>query len=115
MKVFSIACTSDNRGSLSWVEWSDESWVRFFWIINPKGTRGGHDHHNTRIAITSILGSFDLIIKNGKEENIYNVDPSIGIILEPGDFHYMKNFSDDNIIACLASHNYDPNDYIYSE
>ena len=44
----------------------------------------------------------------------YKIDsPSKCLILNPEDFHWMSNFSENSILLVLASEEFDKEDYIY--
>jgi predicted secreted protein len=51
---------------------------------------------------------------NGKEKKEYLLDaPSKVLIMEPEDWHIMKEFTPNAILMVLASEYFDKNDYIF--
>jgi tellurite resistance-related uncharacterized protein len=88
---------------------------RCFWILNADGlTRGGHRHHVTRQALVALNGWVDVYMNNGETERTVCLDdPGRFLVVEPEDWHTMK-FGPGAVLLVLASHEYDPNDYIYT-
>lgn len=88
---------------------------RVFYIYGKKGyDRGGHKHKKNRQALICINGECTIEYNNGKEcdEVILNSSKKC-LILEPEDWHVMKNFSESSILLVLASESYNKEDYIY--
>ena len=109
-----LKCFSDSRGSLTVLQ--DEvpfQIKRVYWINgNSYSKRGGHRHHKTRQMLIAIQGVIDVnIIKNSIESNIQLNANGDFVIIEPADWHEMM-FSDNGILLVVASHDFDPNDYI---
>jgi len=76
--------------------------------------RGGHRHHKTRQLLITITGSCIVECDNGFERKTFELDgPQKALLVEPEDFHYMKNFSADAVLLVLASEPYDKSDYIH--
>lgn len=88
---------------------------RCFWIRDADGqTRGGHRHYVTRQVLVAISGKVDVYMNNGRSERTVCLDdPAQFLIVEPEDWHTM-NFGPQSMLLVLASHAYDPNDYIYT-
>ncbi|MDA9912312.1 FdtA/QdtA family cupin domain-containing protein [Planktomarina temperata] len=105
----------DERGELYVNEISDHFEVRrFFFIRGASGVRGLHSHKKTHMALVSVCGTCDVGVRSKNEEATVSLgDPETILILEPHEFHWMSNFSSDNVLLVLASTNYDPEDYIY--
>jgi mannose-6-phosphate isomerase-like protein (cupin superfamily) len=70
--------------------------------------RGKHQHKKNRQVLICILGDCTITVK-GIDKDIYQ---NGYILLEPSDWHIMKNFSDDCVLLILASEEYNPDDYI---
>ncbi len=104
----------DERGALTVLQ--DEvpfNIKRVYWIFgNSRFKRGGHRHHKTRQVLICIQGVIEVcIIIRSQIKNIQLKINGDFVIVEPSDWHEMK-FSDDAILLVVASHDYDPNDYI---
>jgi dTDP-4-dehydrorhamnose 3,5-epimerase-like enzyme len=89
--------------------------ARVYYIHDCGGTtRGGHRHKKTRQALVCMKGSCTVDWSNGTESGSTRlVSPGRLLIVEPEDWHLMRDFSEDAILLVLASESYDPNDYIY--
>lgn len=88
---------------------------RCFWIREADGlTRGGHRHHVTRQLLVAINGKVDVYMNNGRSERTLCLDnPAQFLVVEPEDWHTMT-FGPQSVLLVLASHAYDPTDYIYT-
>lgn len=80
----------------------------------PGGTeRGGHAHKALHQLIVAASGSFDIIIDDGSAKKIVELNrPYYGLIVLPGIWREIVNFSSGAICLVLASAKYDPDDYI---
>ena len=87
---------------------------RVFYIYNlTDQKRGFHRHKVTKQALIAINGSCEIYCNSRGVERIYKLDsPEEALILEPEDWHTMKNFKDNSILLVLASTEYDINDYL---
>lgn len=89
---------------------------RLYWIYDvPEGiTRGLHAHKKLWQVMISFSGSFDVKLKgNGKDLNFTLNDRSKALIIPPGYWRELDNFSDNACCAVLASDEYEEDDYIY--
>lgn len=86
---------------------------RMFWITGAQGqTRGGHRHRVTRQALFALAGSVTVFMDDGqRQQDIVLSSPQHGLLVEPEDWHTMS-FGPDSILLVLASHPYDPADYL---
>jgi len=110
----------DKRGSLTIIEDAKSKLPfdveRIFCIYNTTElSRGGHKHHKTEEAVICIQGSFTITThEDGQPETDYVLDsPDKCLIVEPQEWRVLHSFSHDAVILVLASHRYDPSDYIY--
>jgi hypothetical protein len=93
---------------------------RIYYLYDVPGgaERGGHAHKVLRQLIVAASGSFDVILDDGKNKKIINLNRSyFGLMIVPGIWREIVNFSSGAICLVLASHKYDERDYIrdYSE
>jgi len=88
---------------------------RAFYIYGAgNAVRGGHRHHKTWNALICLNGSCCVYVDNGQEETHHDLDsPEKCLLLEPQDWHIMKDFSTDAILLVLSNEAYDEADYIY--
>ncbi|SRR5258706_3567057 len=107
---------TDKRGNLTVIEKTIPFDIkRIFYIYGvDESVRGRHRHHKTIQAAICIKGSCTIYTHDGQNEKEFILDsPGKCLILEPGDWHKMYNFTPDAILMILASEYFDPNDYIY--
>ena len=105
----------DKRGNLTVIEKEIPFDIkRIFYIYNVDDSkRGFHKHKKTRQVAICIKGSCDIVIKKNNKEFLTRLDsPERAILIEPDDYHWMENFSEDSILLVLASEKYNENDYI---
>ncbi len=116
-EIIDIQTFSDDRGNLSVLEDFDIPFEikRIFFIYDvDRSVRGGHRHKKTRQALICVKGKCEIENNNGEREEMFILDsPKKCLVLEPEDWHTMKNFSDDTILLVLASENFKESDYIY--
>lgn len=88
---------------------------RIYYLYDvPSGVeRGGHAHKDLRQLLVAGSGSFEIILNDGYEEkSIFLNRPDKGLLIVPGIWRELKNFSSGAICFVLASELYDENDYI---
>jgi len=117
--LIDLQTKSDDRGSLTVIEKVLPFDIkRVYYIYNNADNlpRAKHRHKKTIQATICLKGSVEVYNNNGstKESFLLN-DPAKCLILEPQDWHIMRNFSEDAILLVLASSNYDTEDYIHEE
>ncbi|WP_084159495.1 sugar 3,4-ketoisomerase [Paenibacillus ehimensis] len=117
-KLIEISKLGDERGLLTVIEENltiPFDIKRVFYIYGTKQgvRRGYHGHYKTRQALISVSGNCKVYLDNLKrKEQVYLDSPSKILLLEPNDWHEMYDFSPDCVLLVLASHLYDPEDYI---
>jgi hypothetical protein len=75
--------------------------------------RGGHAHKSLSQLLIALSGSFDVHLKNGKEELTIKLNkPNIGLLIKPGVWREIDNFSSGSVCLVLASNVYEEEDYI---
>jgi hypothetical protein len=89
--------------------------VYYLYDIPGGEDRGGHAHKELQQLIVAASGSFDLMIDDSREKKIYSLNrPYLGVILPPGLWRELGNFSSGSICLVMASKKYDELDYIRS-
>jgi len=80
----------------------------------PGGTeRGGHSHKALQQLIVAASGSFDVILDDGfMKKTVHLNRPNYGLMVVPGIWREIINFSSGAICLVLASDLYNPFDYI---
>ncbi len=88
---------------------------RIYYLYDIPGgeARGGHGHKELYQLIVSASGSFDVMIDDGINKKIVTLNrPDYGLLIVPGIWRELIEFSSGAICLVLASHKYDENDYI---
>ncbi|MDH8701835.1 dTDP-4-dehydrorhamnose 3,5-epimerase-like enzyme [Dysgonomonadaceae bacterium PH5-43] len=90
---------------------------RIYYLYDVPGgeERGGHAHKELRQLIIAAGGSFDVILDDGRVKRTITLNrPYQGILIVPGIWRELVNFSSGATCLVLASEIYDENDYIRS-
>ena len=118
IKIVELTKISDPRGNLSVVEKMKDipfKIERTYWIYDVPGgeARGGHAYRENEEFIIALSGSFDVILDNGKEKQIFHLNRSYyGLYVPKGIWREMDNFSTNSLALILSSTKYNANDYI---
>lgn len=116
-KIIDIRKYSDNRGYLSVVECGldipfDIKRVYYLYLV-PEAARGAHAHKELQQLLIATSGSVEVIINDGRERKSFMLDrPWKGLLIPPGMWRDLENFSGGAVLMCLASEKYDAADYI---
>lgn len=118
LKMINLPQFLDRRGNLSFIE--EENHIPFkikrtYWIYDVPGgeARGGHAYRENEEFIVALSGSFDVVLDDGKERNIYSLNRSYyGLYVPKGYWREITNFSTNSLALVLASKQYDESDYI---
>lgn len=117
-QIIELPKVIDRRGNLSIIEEYKNipfKIERTYWIYDVPGgeKRGGHAYKENEEFIVALSGSFDVVLDNGLEKKIYNLNRSYyGLYIPKGWWRQMENFSTNSLALEFASTKYDPNDYI---
>lgn len=88
---------------------------RVYWVYGvPAATsRGGHAHKVQTQLIVAVSGSVTISTFDGKDSKSFLLDtPSLGLLMSPGVWHTLDNFSPDAVCLVIASEAYDEDEYI---
>jgi hypothetical protein len=88
---------------------------RIYYLYDiPSGSeRGGHAHKALFQLIVAASGSFDVILDDGRNKKIIQMNrPNFGLLVVPGIWREIVNFSSGAICLVLASEKYNETDYI---
>lgn len=109
----------DTRGNLSFIEEKQHipfKIERTYWIYDVPGgeKRGGHAYKENEEFIVALSGSFDVILDDGNERNVYSLNRSYyGLYVPKMVWREMTNFSTNSLALVLSSTKFDKADYIY--
>lgn len=88
---------------------------RVYYLYDVPGgeSRGGHAHKELYQLIIAASGSFDVLLDDGTNKKIVKLNrPNYGLLVVPGLWRELFEFSSGAICLVLTSHKYDANDYI---
>lgn len=88
---------------------------RIFWVYDVPNdrVRGEHVHRELQEVLVCVQGSVAVIADDGETREEYLLDnPSRGLYLPPRVWRTLYKYSADAVLLVLASHPYDPDDYI---
>ena len=88
---------------------------RVFYLYDVPGgeSRGGHAHKELKQFIIAASGSFDVTIDDGHLKRTYTINrPYQGLLLAPGIWGDLANFSSGSVCLVLTSMEYFAEDYI---
>lgn len=84
--------------------------VFYMYGIKDTKTRGNHAHTNGYQLITAPYGSFNLNLDSGgTKQKVFLNNPSIGILVGPGVWRELSNFSPDSVCLVFCSLTYQEN------
>lgn len=88
---------------------------RVYYLYDVPGgeSRGGHAHKKLQQFIIAASGSFDVILDDGDLKRTFTLNrPYQGLLIVPGIWREINNFSSGSVCLVLASTKYDETDYI---
>lgn len=88
---------------------------RLYYLYDVPGgaERGGHAHKILHQLIIAASGCFDVVLDDGKNRKVVELNrPYYGLLVVPGIWRELINFSSGAICLVLASEKYDATDYI---
>ena len=87
--------------------------VYYLYDVPGGAERGGHAHKDLYQLIVAASGSFDVIIDDGRMKKSISLNrPYQGLLIVPGIWRELVNFSSGAICLVLASQIYSAEDYI---
>lgn len=109
---------SERKGNLTVVE--NERTIPFsvrrtYYLYDVPGgeSRGGHAHRNLSQLIVAASGSFTVTLDDGNIKRSFLLNrPYQGLLIVPGIWRTLDDFSSGAVCLVLASHPYDEKDYI---
>lgn len=111
---------SDRKGNLSVVENGisvpfDVKRTYYLYDVPGGESRGGHAHKNLHQLIVAVSGSFSVTLDDGSIKRTYTLNrPYQGLLVVPGIWRTLDDFSSGAVCMVLASEGYTEDDYIRS-
>ncbi|GAB7261228.1 MULTISPECIES: sugar 3,4-ketoisomerase [Dickeya] len=116
-KLIELPKIHDNRGNLTFIESSrhipfDIKRVYYLYDVPGGASRAAHGHKALHQLMIAMSGSFDVIIDDGSNKKIFNLNRSYyGLYIPPMMWRDLMNFSSGAVCMVLASDYYDESDY----
>lgn len=115
--IIEIPRVHDERGLLAVIEKDTIPFqikrVYYLYDVPSDAFRGGHAHKQLYQIIIPLSGSFDVHVKDGQQTKTYTLNkPHKGLLIVPGIWREIDNFSSGCVCLVLASSEYDETDYI---
>ena len=116
-RIIDIRKYTDNRGYLSVIEGGMDipfeiKRIYYLYMV-PEAARGAHAHKELQQLLVATSGSVDITLDDGREKKTFHLDrPWKGLLVVPGLWRDLDNFSGGTVLMCLASEKYDEGDYI---
>ena len=117
--VIELNCySSDRRGNMSVVENGkslpfDVKRVYYLYDVPGGVERGGHAHRSLYQLIIAVSGSFSVTLDDGHLKRTVLLNrPYKGLLVVPGLWRTIEDFSSGAVCMVLASSEYDEEDYI---
>lgn len=117
LRIIDIPKIADPRGNLSVIEKDiipfDIKRIYYLFDVPSGSYRGGHAHKELSQFLIAVSGSFDVILKDGNHKKRITLNnPSKGLLITPGIWRELENFSSGAICLVVASDVYKAEDYI---
>jgi dTDP-4-dehydrorhamnose 3,5-epimerase-like enzyme len=115
--IIDIPKIEDYRGNIAVVEKNtipfDVKRVYYLYDIPSTARRGGHAHKEQLELLVALSGSFDVILKDGKETKTVTLNkPDKGLVINRNIWRELENFSSGAVCLVLASDVFEEADYI---
>lgn len=88
---------------------------RCYYLYDVPGgeSRGAHAHRKLYQLIVAVSGSFSVTLDDGRVRRTFTLNrPYQGLLVVPGIWRTLDDFSSGSVCLVLASEPYDPQDYI---
>ena len=117
-RIVDLRKISDPRGNLTPIEGGadvpfDIKRVYYLYDVPGGESRGAHAHKALYQLIIAANGSFSVTLDDGRQKRSFNLKRSYyGLLVVPGIWRDLNDFSSGAVLLCLASEHYDEHDYI---
>lgn len=109
---------SNRKGDISVVENEDAvpfDIKRIYYLYDVPGgvSRGGHAHRQLYQLIVAVSGCFTVTLDDGEQKKSFVLNrPYNGLLVKPGIWRILDDFSSGSVCLVLASEKYNEEDYI---
>ncbi len=116
--IIDLPKLTDPRGNLTVVEGHqvlpfDINRVYYLYDVPAGEERGGHSHKQCYEFLIAISGSFDVTLDDGTAKRTVTLNrPYKGLLIVPGIWRTLENFSHGSVCLVIASDHYNEDDYV---
>jgi hypothetical protein len=116
-RIIDLPKINDPRGNLTFIEGGrhvpfEIKRVYYLYDVPGGAERGGHAHRALHQLIIAMSGSFDVILKDGTQQQRFHLNRSYsGLLICPMIWREIDNFSSGSVCMVLASNFYNESDY----
>lgn len=116
-RIIDLPKINDPRGNLTFIEGGrhvpfEIKRVYYLYDVPGGAERGGHAHRALHQLIIAMSGSFDVILKDGTQQQRFHLNRSYsGLLICPMIWREIDNFSSGSVCMVLASNFYSESDY----
>ena len=116
-RIIDLPKINDPRGNLTFIEGGrhvpfEIKRVYYLYDVPGGAERGGHAHRALHQLIIAMSGSFDVILKDGTQQQRFHLNRSYsGLLICPMIWREIDNFSSGSVCMALASNFYAESDY----
>jgi WxcM-like, C-terminal len=116
-RIIDLPKINDPRGNLTFIEGGrhvpfEIKRVYYLYDVPGGAERGGHAHRALNQLIIAMSGSFDVILKDGTQQQRFHLNRSYsGLLIYPMIWREIDNFSSGSVCMVLASNFYAESDY----
>lgn len=117
-QIIRLPKIEEPRGNLSFIEGDNHipfAIARTYWIYDVPGgqERTGHAYCKLEEFIVAISGSFDVMVDDGRESQVFSLNRSYyGLYVPNLIWRSLGNFSTNSLGMILASRHYEEEDYL---
>lgn len=116
-KIIDLRKIHDVRGNLTPIEGGvdvpfDIKRIYYLYDVPSGESRGAHAHKQLQQLIIAANGSFTITLDDGKNRKSVTLNrPYQGLLIVPGIWRDLDDFSSGAVLLCLASEHYEEADY----
>ncbi len=117
IEIISIPKIEDVRGNIAVIENDAVPFeikrVYYLFDVPSTSSRGGHAHKSLQQLLIPLSGSFDVVLKDGREQKTITLNkPDKGLLIRQNIWRELENFSSGAVCLVIASAVFDEEDYI---